>query len=108
MTDELKGLSVTQIEAWLGEHTDDKSLALAFANVHNQTGELLHEVMEAPYDFAAMLLREWCGLEEKICLTIVDRLGDEAKNKPLLEAVRPFLEANGYREDGGNWKKPKD
>ncbi len=110
----LEGMSASEIEAWLENHTDEGSLAMALASVHNQTGDLMHEVMEAPYEFAAMLLREWCTLEDTISRRVITLLemrnrtrgtSYETQNGLPFELVRPFMEENGYAEQQGLWVK---
>lgn len=101
----LAGVTADDWRTMFGENCTDEALAAALAGAWNKRGWLGHDLddedcppeTKAAYD-------AWWALEKELIQKVALSLNRECET-PYIKLVTPFMEQNGYRDDGGWWVK---
>lgn len=103
------------LHCWLITHAEERSLAHAYAAVHNKIGLLCHEADEVNDPWLQEALNSWDALSEELYTAIVDRLSRENQEQRAQHVIRgigryfivkPFMLRNGYIDGQGWWFIP--
>lgn len=113
MTSEpIKNLTPDDIRNWLAQHNSEKSLANAFAQVHNQTAWLAHDLDDEENPCPREIYGEWRALECELCeriINILDKENEACDTRHITHGIgthliiQPFMQRNGYRDGSGWW-----
>lgn len=113
-TEPFVGFMPNDLRGWLRSNREDKDLATALAEVHNHTGCLGHELDESNDQWLTYAFEEWWKLEKELYELIRSsmqqanqsgRANYDLAQNGLYYLVKPFMEANGYRDGSGWWVK---
>lgn len=102
--------AVDDVRKWIENNTDEKSLAVVYADVFNQTGWLMHDVDEDPS--IETIYNAWYKLEQELYAKILRILEEENNNngaEHVLSGIgkyfiaEQFMNRYGYIASGGWW-----
>ena len=109
--DPFVGFMPDDVRKYLTEHSDDRTLANAMAEVWNHAGSLGHELDETDDHWIEYAYYEWWDLEREIFATIAarmemaDRCGEASYDltKHGIWLIEQFMLRNGYDNGAGWW-----
>lgn len=110
-----EGFMPQDLHCWLNAHAEERSLAHAYAAVHNKIGLLCHEADEVNDPWLQEALDSWDALSEELYTAIVDilsRENQEQRAQHVIQGigrhfiVKPFMLRNGYIDGQGWWFIP--
>ena len=106
------GFMPVDLYAWVNEHSSDRDIAVALAEVHNHVGILGHDLDEVDDQWLIYTYEAWWEIEKRLYELILASMrrsnqhGETAYNleqSGLHWRVKPFMEKNGFQDGNGWW-----
>ena len=107
----LKDSTPEELSAWLADNPGEETIAKAFADIENKIAwlegdEYTHPEGTPEYEAAYKLTETWLPIEAALSDKVVGILKSEgvdfSKTQPF-EAIKAFMERNGYIHMDGWW-----
>ena len=107
----LKDSTPEELSAWLADNPGEETIAKAFADIENKIAwlegdEYTHPEGTPEYEVAYHLTETWLPIEASLSDKVVNILKSEgvdfSKTQPF-EAIKAFMERNGYIHMDGWW-----
>ena len=111
MDEPLKGSTPEALSAWLADNPGEETIAKAFADIENKIAwlegdEYAHQEGTPEYEAAYQATETWLPIEALLSDKVINILKSEGvdltKTQPF-EAIKAFMERNGYIHMDGWW-----